>query len=126
MNDLIDNLRRINESDDRYKAKVDVDLHIDGVDIDSVSEVVIEYDLEFEHRSWGVKSVIFTPRSDVDIEIEATIADEEMPITIKVDPKGMKVDWVAGGGFAPQSLYVSATRDGKIKEAELTVGYWTP
>lgn len=124
MDDLLKNLRAVNESESRYRAKVDVDLHIDGVEIESVSDVVIEYDLEFEGRSWGVKDVDIVLSGDTKIEVE--IAGEKSPITVTMSLSDAKISWTPGHRYAPQIINIVATKDGRVQEAEIVMEYLVP
>jgi len=124
MEDLLNRLRAVNESDKHYRAKVDVDLHVEGVEIESVSDVVIEYELNFESRDWGVKDVDLMLFGNTEIEFQ--IAGEKAPITIQMHLSDASVSWVAGHRYAPQSVSIVATKDGQIQEAEIIMEYLVP
>lgn len=126
MDDLLKNLRAVNESDDRYSTKVEVDVHIEGVEIESVSDLTIQYDLNFESREWGIKDVDFVPRGDADIDVEVMVAGNKNPITVRIDPKNAKISWVPGHRYAPQSVNIVATKDGKVGSVEIVMEYLVP
>ena len=130
MRDLVEKLNRINEAEERSSKLIATDVHVDGHDVENVSNVTLEYEFEFEHRSWGVKDVVFHPMGTVEIEADLVATDREdakpVSVTIKLDLSKVKVQWNPGSAFYPSQLTVYANKDGTVKEAEIMVDYWTP
>ena len=122
MEDLLNRLRAVNESDDRYSKKVATDIVIDGAEVTNISEVTIQYDFELEQKSWGFNGVIFAAAGPVEIEAEV---DGKLT-TFQVDLSNADILWVPGRAFYPSQLTVYAGRDGKVNKVEINVEYWEP
>jgi len=105
-----------------YSTEVSVELYCeDGErEIELISEEVkVFYDIEVEHRSWGIKGIDVSPRGEV--EIGFYLDGEEKTVT--VDLSDIKIEWEKGSGYAVSNLSVAIDKDLNIKEAILGFYY---
>jgi len=112
--------------EDVASMDVDLELHVDGLgDGEAVSEperVSLTYRIEVEWRSWGIKDINVTPIGEVEFEVE--IVDDVNgnlidTINVNFDMGDVKIHWVQGHSYVPESFMVRVDRSGKLLEAEL-------
>jgi len=112
--DILDN----NSSKADYLAKIPVMLECEARehDIELLSHnVIINYDINIEYRSWGIKDIDAVPRGQVELDIQ--VDNKSEVITVNLDD--VKVYWVAGGAYAPLNLLVFLDEDFGVKEVSL-------
>ena len=124
-------MKRLLEQDlDYYSTKVKIYLYVEGVetDIDHVQEVAVEYKIDIEYRSWGIKDM--TPIFDRPVKLWYSILEEKDNAgeqkEVNVDLSDAEVSYVGGGGWAPEQLDVRLSKDGKVLKKELTMRYTAP
>lgn len=117
---LYDNLKKVHEQEEQnYYSNVRVDLSFSGKSgkiIDPVdTDVRVEYQIDVEHRDFGIKDINVYPQGE--ILIDAEVSDEQdnkTPIQIKVDMSKVRVEWQAGSGVQPLGLEVSVNENGEV------------
>lgn len=129
-------LEKISEQfDEGYKCDVTINAYVNGLkpgEVESVSDKKQQliYDIEIECRSWGIKGIDVTPRGMVEFDIEILNVDDEVvdkiPVKIDFDIIDYDIEWQKGSGYAPDTMDVRLTRDGKIKEVTLNFFYVDP
>jgi len=128
-----DILEKLIESMDTYKYNVDLSVYIDdlkpGEEESTIDKVQLEYDIEVEHRSWGIKSIVIIPRGVIEFEVDILDADDNIvstiPVKIDFNEIEYSVSWLPGGSYVADHMEVSIDRDGKIKEVDLSFYYIT-
>lgn len=119
--------------EDLYSIDVDLTVRFAGKDVDDIeagNEIRLSYRIEQEYRSWGIKGMVVSIATPVEISYtlvkwtEGEDETEEKQITI--DPDKIDITWVEGDAIAPQELIVYLNPDGTLKEADLEVSYWKP
>lgn len=112
-------------SDDRYSMKVPVELNTRAaVDIHSADNVYLEYSLDVESRSWGIKNIDFSMLTEsVEIEYETTDGDDENEGSIIVPLEEMNIEWTAGRVYIPEKLVVELNEDGSLQDVTLLMYY---
>jgi len=114
----------LNETRNRYKVEVEVSLTVldyDGA-LDFDDKVVVDYDLDIEFRSWGIKGIdVFGVGS---VAINYALDDNWK--TLIVDLTVVDIEYVNGSNIVPTELAVDIDADGKIQKAILYVSLITP
>lgn len=88
--------RAMNNKDMSFVTKVDVEIwHEDHEkDIDDV-EIMVPYDIDFEYRSWGLKSIYSRLQHELTIEyVEKNFEDEtEIEKSVTIKPNELKREY---------------------------------
>ena len=114
-----------------YRARVEVNLYADSPNAyaEPMKSVIdIEYDLEFERKTWGLQGapdVRFDQFVSVDFEWYPSRGVKQAK-TVEVDLSSVKIEWVPGDGFYPLVLRVYLDADGNLKHSEVIFVYWQP
>lgn len=129
-------LEKLNEQlDESYRSDITINAYVDGLKAGegvtvSDEKQQLTYDIEVEHRSWGIKDINVTPRGIIEFSVEILDVDDnvvdEIPVRIDFDTMDYNIDWQKGSGYAPDTLDIRLARDGKIKEITLNFFYMDP
>jgi len=121
------------QGENGYSTEVEVSASVKGYDVDPI-KVAINWSMDMEARSWGIKSIEAFPRPESrDFEFTATNVDseeefpDEVPLTLIVDMGQLKVEWERAGYLAPISVELYADTAGVIDYnlSHITFGYLT-
>ena len=141
MEDIFENIHKINEQQDYYRNNVPLEIYFEspGLDDDQYEEVPdnveLTYDIEIEHRSWGVKDINVFLRGIVefDVIIRSDLPDEEgkeIIIPVKIDFLNIdsEITWLEGSGIAPAGLQITlgGEKGDQVKKVEIDFYYWKP
>jgi len=144
--DIFENLQRINEQEDYYRNNVEVTVDfkspasgVSGLDddyyVEAPDNIEIEFDIDVEYRSWGIKDIIVVPRGVIEFEVvlRSNLPDEEDKeeiIPVKVDFSNIetKINWIEGGGIAPAEILIilGGEKGNEVVEVEMDFYYWKP
>lgn len=144
MQDIFENLRKINEQEDSYRNEVELTVlfqpptsGMSGLDddyyVDAPRNVMLTYDIEVDHRSWGIKDINVTPRGvlEFEVEIRSNLPEEEgrvetIPVRVDFSEVSPTIDWLEGSGIAPAEVRVTLGEDNKVVDVEIDFYYWKP
>lgn len=126
MDKLIEKTMAINEEhNDNYSQVVPLNLNLKDADyVDSAIDVPIEYEIQIDHRSWGIKGIDVFIRGGIDAEVEV----EERVVPIKVDflDVSPKINWLEGRAYVPAEVHVSLNADFTVESVEIDFYYLVP
>lgn len=124
---LFSKLREQSGTEFDYRVDVPVDLYFDTPKDVTVGTVAIPFDIDMEHRSWGVKdllpilsTVVMVPY--VEVMEDGTQVDKEL----SVDLSTAVIEWVSGASFTAIGLTVEVTDAGQVKKATVEFSYFNP
>jgi len=136
MDKLLRETMSISEADDSYRHNVRLTLHfedmpeglsdLDDEDMDVPDTVDIEYDIEVDFRSWGIKDLNVSLRGV--LEFDLGIGGKSTPIKIDFAETPAEIVWLEGGGYAPAEVHVIISgKDGySVKSVEVDFYYLKP
>jgi len=137
--DIFESFQKINEQEDFYRNNVEVSVEFEspGLDddqyVDVLDNVELQYSIDIEERSWGIKDIKVSLQGVVefDIIIRSNLPDEEgkekvIPIRIDFSDVTPEINWIEGSGIAPAELHVLVGGEGKVKHVEVDFYYWSP
>ena len=116
--------RLLKERVDSYEIEVEVTLTVldyEGT-VDQDDKVTINYDLDIEFRSWGIKGIDARGRGSV--AINYALNDDWK--SLMVDLTTVEIEYINGSSVAPTELAIDIDANGKIQEAILYVALITP
>ena len=119
-------MRRLMEQDlDYYSTNIKVDLYVDNYDddVEYDESVLLQYKIELEYRSWGIKSMIFI--FDKPIKISYTLEDGTSK-EIEVDLSDAEIEYYEGGATVPSDLDIRIDKEGNVLSKTLNVYYLKP
>lgn len=126
MDDIFESMLRTDETEsDEFRSDTDLTLYIDdladGEEAHGPDSINLTYTIYVEFRSWGIKDIAVSSRGKIEFEVEIVDAEDNEvdTITVSIDAEDIKLQWVSGAGYAPESLEVRADRTGKLIDAEL-------
>jgi hypothetical protein len=118
--------------DNFYDADVDVEVTVEGLQegekVSSTSfKAALKYEIQFEHRSWGIKGFTIVPTSLSEFDVEVIKTNDEgyeeptTTIPVKVDFSALQysINWVEGSGIRVDTISIVVSRDGKVEDATL-------
>ena len=100
-----------------------------GEDIEVDQTVAIKFEIQIDHRSWGIKGVDCIPKGNAQFHVEITAPDKDdydAPVFEKdvvVDLSNAEVDYQPGHAYTPASLEVEINRKGEVQKARITFYY---
>ena len=123
----------LNEANESYRYEVPLHISVDGLEdgeeINAPDKVELKYDIEIEFRSWGIKDIEVSLRDTVEFEVDVLDVDDTVVTTIPIKIDFSEVDysfsWMAGAGYAAESLEVRIDREGKLLEVDANFYYVT-
>ena len=138
--DIFEDLQKVNEQDDLYRNNVELSVHfessasgISDLEVDAPKTAVLVYEIEVEHRSWGIKDINVTPRSmdEFEVVVHSNLPEEEGKeevILVKVDflEIDATISWLEGSGIAPVEVHVTLGKDNRVVSVEIDFFYWKP
>lgn len=144
--DIFENLQRINEQEDYYRNNVELTVDFEspapgvtGLDddyyVEALDNVELQFDIDVEHRSWGIKDINVALRGVIDFEVilRSNLPDEEgkevvIPVKIDFSEVDTEISWIEGSGIAPAELHVTlGGEEGKeVTKVEVDFYYWKP
>jgi len=121
-------MKRLLEEMEGYETEVKVFVTYTGEDdIDYTTTVPLQYDIELEYRSWGIKEVLFSFKP---ISIEVWLLDVEgdqgEKKVIDLDMTAAKKSWSAGESYMPLNVDVTLNPDFSVKSIEIGCSYIKP
>jgi hypothetical protein len=109
------------QDSNNYRTEIDVSVHLPGLETGGAIKAVVEWQLDMELRSWGLKELgaYFSGRPlMLDFEVEPIETGEELPetrvMTLQVDMSQIKIEWERAGYMAPVSMDIYADANGVI------------
>ena len=145
MDKLLRETMSISEADDSYRHNVRLSLYFEDIQegtpaldddefTDAPDTVDIEFDIDIDFRSWGIKDINVNFRGGLDFEIgvrsELPGETKEVVIPIKVDfgDNPPELVWVEGSGYAPAEVHViiSGKEGYPVKSVEVDFYYLKP
>jgi len=129
MQDILKKLIMEGGREDVYSREVGLIVYLDGLPDDQYhtypDEVSVVYRIELDWRSWGIKDINVALVDELEFEVEITDLDGNVidTLSIKVNPNNIKLDWVAGHSYVPESLEVTVDKTGKVLDAKLNIYY---
>lgn len=119
MDGLIQNIKMLNEqTDTKYVIKPEVSIDIEGYfgDIDILASD-LHYDIEIEHRSWGIKGIeLILPKQ---YELEYAKEDKSDYKTLKLDLSQSHIDWNIGSSYRPTKINIYLDKNEQIKDVSI-------
>ena len=92
-------------------------------------EIELKYDVEIEHRSWGIKDIEVLMRGSAEFEVDVLDADDNVVDTIPVNIDFSEIDyqfsWMKGTEYVPESLVVALSKDGRVIRVNVNFYYLT-
>lgn len=138
MDRLLKETLSVNEAEETYKNEVPLSIHFAGVGLDddeyeeSPDKVEIEFDIDVDHRSWGIKDINVFLRGVVEFEVvvKSDLPDEEgkevvIPVKIDFADADARIIWMDGSGYAPAELIVTLEGE-EVKDVEVDFYYLKP
>jgi len=130
MNDSYNRMKKLSEQDDKYSTAVDVEIYIDdhGSYAES-SKVTIPFNIDVEHRSWGIKGIDISVYGEITVPyIETDEEGNETDKEMKVDLSKIKTEWVEGKSYAPSQLSIHVDANGNVNydKSYLELEYLVP
>lgn len=119
MNELIDRII-VEQFKEIYETKIKVQLTTEGEREYELTddEVVINFDIEIEYRSWGIKDIDIKPKGNIEIDV---MRDDEVE-TIKVDVENVVVEFERGYSYIkPLWIDIRLSAEGDVIESKLHV-----
>jgi hypothetical protein len=115
----------IEQSLDYYATSVHVDLMVkdyDG-DVEYDESVRLQYKLDLEYRSWGIKDLTVVLDKPVSVRFSLEDGTEK---ELKVDLSDARVEWYEGSAFYPHQIELTIDKQGNIKEKVVNMYYLKP
>jgi hypothetical protein len=109
----------IKEADDTYQHTVPVEVYLNNSVVGNSKETV-NYRMEIAYRSWGIKDI------DVSLINAISVPVGESNITIDFDRIDCQIEWVAGSGYAPESVEVEIDKNGTVTQCVVGFYYYDP
>ncbi len=111
-----------------YRGSLVLDIYKDGFFVDDVDELGVDFTIEIEHRSWGIKEISMRINGTSKVTCMATKrdTDEEVEIEFEIDWSKMeKTEWVKGGHYSPYGarIYLNADNTVNYKESYVDMTY---
>jgi hypothetical protein len=121
-------------NDDLYKHQVELDLYVKGLNRDEQAKgpdkVDVEFNIQVEHRSWGIKDINIMLRGTTEFDVEILDLDDNevdvIPVKLDYSSLDYELEWARGGGFTVQSLEVYLDREGTIESVTAVLLYYSP
>jgi len=110
---------------DEFSYDTELELYVDGLEegeeASGPKEVNLTYAIYIEWRGWGLKDISVIPKGEVEFEVEIIDAEDNVidTITIRFGSDDVKLVWVSGASYVPESLIVRVDRTGKVIDADL-------
>lgn len=104
------------QTDDSFIAEVDIEIYGSDLREKYNQKVSVKYQLDFEMRSWGMKSLLpIVPDQEISVILVEEKEDEEIEIEKKIEIKDVSVDIRCGDirgsiGLLPVSLEIHMDR----------------
>lgn len=111
-----------------YRGSLVLDIYKDGFFVDDVDELGVDFTIEIEHRSWGIKDInmYINGESLVTCVAEDKNTGEQKDIEFEIDWSKMeKTEWVKGGHYSPYgaTIYLNADNTVNYKESYVDMTY---
>ncbi len=115
--------------------KVDLEVYVidldsaAGEDIEVAETVAMKFEIQMDHRSWGIKGIECVPKGNVRFHLKITAPDkDEYDATIfekdlAVDLSDAEVELQPGHAYTPASLEVEVNRKGEVQKVLVTFYY---
>jgi hypothetical protein len=110
----------IKEADDNYQHTIPVEVYLGSKVVGNFKETV-NYRMEIAYRSWGIKDIDVFLTGNVNIEL-----GNGRSINVNFDNVDCVIEWMAGGGYAPEGLEVNIDEQGNIKDCAMGFYYYDP
>ena len=118
MEGIYNKCRKVSENLETFtgKAKIDiVDRRYDLTETDPNYSPNVNYRLDIEYRTFGIKSITVIPEGEIEIDyIGIDNAEVEHQKTIKVDASKLAIEWTEGGSLSPYELHIEIDKEGNI------------
>ena len=117
MNNLMDKLDRVQEgSDGVYAALVPVEVYNAPGDkaLIEVDEVRVEFKLDLEYRSWGVKAIDIYPQGLVQIAGSVDSDEGTRDFGMQIDLSKLTIEYIKGSGITAKVLEIWLDANGKV------------
>ena len=126
MDNLIEKTMAINEQEAAYSQEVPLDLHLKGADYVDAPDtiIVLNFEIEVDYRSWGIKDINVSIRGGIDVEVEA--GDQVIPVKVDFLEVTPKITWVEGSGYVPSDVHVTLNEDFTVESVEVDFYYLVP
>lgn len=124
------------QADDLYtNPKVDLEVYVtdldsaEGEDIEVDQTISIQFALEVDHRSWGIKGIDCIPKGTAQFHLEITAPGQDdydasiFEKDIVVDLSDAQIEYQPGHAYTPASLEVEMNRKGEVQKALVTFYY---
>ena len=123
-------MKKLLEQMEGYQTEVEVSV-FDGkpdVDNDHDKKVVVKYNIDIEHRSWGLKDITLSFNNPIQINVWEVTEDDDITNerTLEVDLSEANIMWREGGMFSPTGVNVTLNEDGSVKEVDIECTYINP
>ena len=99
MDNHIEKTMAINVQEAAYSHEVPLDLHLKGADYVDAPDtiIVLNFQIEVDYRSWGIKDINVSIRGGIDVEVEA--GDQVIPVKVDFLEVTPKITWVVPDMF---------------------------
>jgi hypothetical protein len=127
MDELIRETMAINEQESMYRHEVPVSIYSvgpDTLDIEDPDPVQLSFDIEMDHRSWGIKDINVTLKDTVSFNV--TIGGVDVPIKIDFGAITPMIVWSEGSWYAPAELHVTLDAEHNVQDVEVDFYYLKP
>ena len=126
---------KINEATNDYSVEADLDVtfsrHVPDWDIEHPRKVDVYFNIEEEHRSWGIKDVSIYVTKPVNVPFVLVKwgeeEDERFEKEVTVPTDKITYEWDDSAGiFSIPSFQVIINEKGEVEAAVAYCGYWKP
>lgn len=127
---------KINEATNDYSVEADLDVtfsrHVPDWDIEHPRKVDVHFNIEEEHRSWGIKDVSIYVTKPVNVPFVLVKwggeeEDERFEKEVTVPTDKITYEWDDSAGiFSIPSFQVTINEKGEVEAAVAYCGYWKP
>jgi hypothetical protein len=144
MDELLRETMSVNEAE-TYRHNVRLTLHFEDIQegmpaldddefVDAPDTVDIEFDIDIDFRSWGIKDINVNFRGGLDFEIGVRSSlpgetkEEVIPIKVDFEETPPQILWVDGSGYTADEVHVTISgKEGyPVKSVEVDFYYLKP
>lgn len=116
---------------DRFESDVKVYISSDGaVELEYNSKVRMEYRIEVEYRSWGIKGIYLSMDKPLKLFYTTEEQDEQKELELDFgklsDERKLNISWGQGSGYFVEGINISLDEGGSVRSVDVDAVYASP